>query len=758
MKKIILKLFQEEAIDKLIRLFIFKWEEDSAQQVIKFGSPTGSGKTVMMAQLVKYLATDPRLTEANVAFIWASIGGSGDGDLASQSRRKFIEYYRGGGEIDVTSLEDITKEKVIEENEILFFNWSKIKTKDKNERLLRKGGENEITWDRMIEATQEAERNIVLIIDEAHTSADTTLAQKEIDLINPRIIIKVTATHKEQEGKPDVSIKYRDVVDAGLIRESIDTQTKEEIENAKEDLDKHILKKALEKREFLKKEYEENNISVNPLLMIQLPNDETVKDKVTKEDILKDFKKKKDIVLEYLSEIGIDDNKIGIWLSDEKNNLDNITRNNSEVDILLFKQAPATGWDCPRAQVLLMYREIKSPVFQVQLLGRILRTSEGKKYKNNFINHSYLYTTYKKNEVIESYKNYGFIGENTAELFDSNKKKEIKQFELETFVSQRTKYNDLGGTFQFTFLSTAKEKIPTRKELEEKKFFSDDRTILSLISDEKIRDLDGFRDRLKKEGHTSNVSMSESDVDKLYNRLCIHLLVIQAKDSKFSNVARSWGTLKMAIDAYVEDVTREKDKKKYYKYIVSDLVKDANSILLPIIEESLKRYAGIREVEEMVRDERKDNKKNVLIPLSNVKYSPIYKKIKSSKCAMEPCYITTGKGSDNERQFIDFLEGNDSVEWWYKNGDNGAEHFSVKRKDGKLFYPDWFVKTKNSMWILDTKSGFTAEGEHAKVRAEALEKWLKKNKEYKGGLVKPGNGLWKIAKNDSLDWVNLDLI
>ena len=145
----------------------------------------------------------------------------------------------------------------------------------------------------------------------------------------------------------------------------------------------------------------------------------------------------------------------------------------------------------------------------------------------------------------------------------------------------------------------------------------------------------------------------------------------------------------------------------------------------------------VREKEEEEKDKRLLEQHKIKIPKDTMSYSAIYKKYDAEKCAMEQCYISN-KVTITKKDFVNYLEGNDSVEWWYKNGDNGAEHFSIKRTDGRLFYPDWFVKTKNSMWILDTKSGFTAEGEHAKVRAEALEKWLKKNKEYKGGLVKPG--------------------
>ena len=44
--------------------------------------------------------------------------------------------------------------------------------------------------------TQKSKRDLILIIDEAHTETNTTLANEVIDLINPRIIIKVTTTLK----------------------------------------------------------------------------------------------------------------------------------------------------------------------------------------------------------------------------------------------------------------------------------------------------------------------------------------------------------------------------------------------------------------------------------------------------------------------------------------------------------------------------------------------------------------------------------
>ena len=745
MKQIILKPFQEKALTDLINEFLHKWKKES-MQTIRFQAPTGSGKTVMMAQFVNEIVSDPRLTEANLAFLWVSIGGSKDGDLASQSKKKFEEYYDNNTGIDVTGLDDLDRDKVLEQNEILFFNWSKIKTANKAGRKLRRDGETEITWDGMLERTKLEDRNIILIIDEAHRETGTLLAEEEIKQIDPRIILKVTATHDSDD--IDVNVEYEEVVNAGLIKEGILSQTQEDFKDkGEQDLDRYVLDLALKKRQELQKIYNKNGIDIKPLLMIQLPNDE----QKNQEEM-----KQKDIILGYLKEQKVDENKIAIWLDKEKKNLENITKNNCDRNILLFKQAPATGWDCPRAQVMLMYRETKSPVFQVQLLGRILRMPEAKKYLNSTLNHSYLYTTYTKNEIIESYKDFEGIGPNEAKIYDSFVKSEIDQIELETFVSQRTSYNDLGKTFQSTFLSVAKKAFKNKKVLENAGFYFKDQLNLNLIFDQKITDYDNFIKNLKKSKDFGQ-EMSLSDVEKLYKKLCIEVLSRQEEESKYGGIARSYGILKSAINVFLEDILKIGEKREYYQYIVNDLIKGANSILIPVINKALLTYKEIREDEEREKDKRKHETKMIKVPLSKIKYSSFFEKIESKKCAMQPCYID--KNNQNEKDFVKYLKENNSVIWWYKNGDQGSDYFSVKREDGRLFFPDWFIKTKNNIWIVDTKSGFTATGDGAKIRARALEKWLAKHKEFKGGLVKPGSaGIWQIADSaDLTKWNNLEL-
>jgi type III restriction enzyme len=129
--------------------------------------------------------------------------------------------------------------------------------------------------------------------------------------------------------------------------------------------------------------YKELGLEINPLVLIQLPNDDKA-DKTTSATTKQDF------IINSLKEKGVFDHEIAIWLSEDKVNLEDITNNTSQVSFLLFKQAAATGWDCPRASVLVMFREIKNPTFAIQTVGRILRMPFGTHFAKPELNLGYL--------------------------------------------------------------------------------------------------------------------------------------------------------------------------------------------------------------------------------------------------------------------------------------------------------------------------------------------------------------------------------
>ncbi len=63
-----------------------------------------------------------------------------------------------------------------------------------------------------------------------------------------------------------------------------------------------------------------------------------------------------------------------------------------------------------------------------------------------------------------------------------------------------------------------------------------------------------------------------------------------------------------------------------------------------------------------------------------------------------------------EQLFENYLEKNDDVDWYYKNGDSGQQYLSVVYGNNLskeyLFYPDYVIKKKNGdVWIIETKGG-----------------------------------------------------
>ena len=110
--------------------------------------------------------------------------------------------------------------------------------------------------------------------------------------------------------------------------------------------DKLIIDEAIKKRKLLLSKYKKSKSKVNPLILIQLPDNirGQQEDKIRIE------------IQQYLAskhKIKTENGKLAIRLSEDKKNLENIAQNENEVEVLIFKQAIALGWDYPRHKFLL---------------------------------------------------------------------------------------------------------------------------------------------------------------------------------------------------------------------------------------------------------------------------------------------------------------------------------------------------------------------------------------------------------------------
>ena len=772
-----LKDFQESAINQLSLTFLDLWKTGNYKIPLIFKAPTGAGKTIMMAEFLRCLDDNYQFHE-DKAYLWISFGGD---ESYTQSKNKLYHYYNEGTDMNLKDINNLSEGKLYKNN-IFFINWAKIKGTDKESKKLRKPNEHTEgefgVFDEFIKKTNK-ERDLVLIIDEAHTETNTTLANEVIELIDPRIIIKITATPENipsasetnQKKAGFVEVLEEDVIKSGLIKEKIIIQTEEEIkqlENKELSEDEIMLELAFKKRLELKKYYEDLELEINPLVLIQLPSDEK-----EKEDVASN---KKDMVLSFLKQKGVKENEIAIWLSNEKKNLELIEKNNNEVNFMIFKVAPATGWDCPRADVLVMFREIGSPSFHTQIIGRIKRMPEGHHYEKEELNKAYIYTNYNKNHIkdIKEVEN-----GNKPPIYYTKLRENVSQITLETIFHHRTDFNTLTPPplWQKSFVKSLDNYFGTEllsidfskniTAIKSKINLDQESVNNQIIVDAEIESFDNFVKEIKDKGKNLDYHFSQLDIERLYNLLCFEELKKQQLDEAKYNPSRSWGQLKQALNVWFS--TRfGLDRSVWYKIIVNELL-NPNSELKKAIHKALIEFRTTYNIE--IKEKEEKDIFDTLIPEQEMSYTEDFEELKTSKNVYEKFYIKKiYKGKENETKFIEFLESQ-NIDWWHKQEDSGRnvfaiEYYDTQEKKSRLFYPDFIIKKKNKIYLLDTKSGNTAKSQETADKNKALQQWIKSKKgkydfEIIGGIMDFKHPNWRINKKDNYvyenesDWVIL---
>ena len=761
--------FQKETIDELVETFVKLYINPERKLPLTLKAPTGSGKTFMSASFINELNNLPNWDE-DKAFIWITFSD----DIAMQSKEKFKEYFKNVLKNDLITINDINQGK-LKKNDILFLNWQKLVSRAAENRILRRPEnpderkEAGSYWEDYIDETHKESREIILIVDEVHKNARTELATDIINYIDPKIIYGISATpENEQEikalaydGKAGlIEVDRQRVVEEGLIKEKIIVTPNEELQKHKgEDLDKVLLKLGIDKRDDLKRQFDELGKDVNPLMLIQLPNDDN-------ELIELGEKTKEEIVTEYLREIGVESKRIARWFSGHEKPAF-LEENNDEHDFLLFKQAAGTGWDCPRAHILIMFREIRSHTFYAQTVGRILRMVEPRKkddYKYNpDLRTGFLYTNYERNDINGDYEkitgNKPFINKTKIK---EEYEKDIENFELQSAFLSRVDYGDLADSvkFQKSFITSLDEYFEinkddifdkAQKKLKTKGVDLDSRIYNHLIVDAEYRDFDQLSMEFKIKGEDVDFEISQNDIEKTFNFLCYQVLKDQTdEEAKITNVARSWSPLKSAIRVWLKEIFGN-DIPTIYRIFVYDILRGASSKFRPAITKALKEYRPILNEILAKRYIKQKEKEAPIFKFKDLEYSYTddYIEIEQSNCVMESCFIRDYIGKENEERFINYIDESEEIEWWFKNGDNGKDayslvYFNKTLKRESLFYPDWIIKFKSGKFgIFDTKAGRTLNTEG---RAEGLANKLEElGDDFVGGIVRFANGVWEYC-------------
>ena len=181
-----LRDYQKKAVENL-KQKVQKVLGTPDNEVVIFQAPTGSGKTVMVSEMLKQLVKE---NGKKYSFVWVTVRM-----LHEQSKEKLEKYYEDDRLIQCSYFEDL-EDKQIGENEILFINWHSINKKDIN--LYVRENEQDNNLNAIIQNTKEEGRETILIIDESHHTASSDKSKELIETIGPKVTIEVSATPKHK--------------------------------------------------------------------------------------------------------------------------------------------------------------------------------------------------------------------------------------------------------------------------------------------------------------------------------------------------------------------------------------------------------------------------------------------------------------------------------------------------------------------------------------------------------------------------------
>ena len=695
----------------------------AGRKVMVFKSPTGSGKTVMMAEFLARLTTG---TIRPLSFVWAA-----PHDLHKQSLAKLARYYEDSRALDCAYFSDLN-DKEIGENQILFFNWESVV---KENAVIVRENETDFYLEKVLENTRAAGRDIVLVIDESHYAADTDSAHEIIDIIQPKLVVEVSATPIIKKHDDLLSVSLDDVRMEGMIKKSVVVNDglgrvlSERKISLDDRNDETVLKMAIDRQRELAKAFGAENSVVNPLLCIQLPDSGRIESDAVYR-----------LVERILDEKGITtaNGKLAIWLSENKVNWEAISKDDNPAEVLLFKQAIALGWDCPRAHILALFRKWSSKTFSAQTLGRIMRMPEPSVgyYNNEILNSGYVYTDFSEVEIEQD------VAEGIVHVYSARRIADYDSLALPSVHRvQQQEHPRLLRRFVALFLQQAEQYKLAKKINRENQ-----RVQAQLIADYEAVDIDALTGE-KITGVSFDVN-NTGDLQKLFNHFARENLSPFRPDSRSIYQVEAAiqaffiGPLAMGVADHFPEIVKItlSDSNRGHFVNVLNLTKDAYSAEIEKDKESLEP--------DLTWEIAK-----------TATYSENYRREdESAKSAMQP-FFAAKNASKPEQEFIKFLEKSEKVKWWHKNGESDSRYFAVPYSEygeERPFYVDFIVRfTDGSVGLYDTKSGFTIDKDKSDGLLAYVKKHSREGQKLVGGIVAPANPNykqgWKIDLGEGKD-------
>ena len=418
--KFTLKDYQDDAVrDVLSNLYKARkrWHEDGDIHAFSLTATTGAGKTVMAAAAFEALfhGDDNFDFEADrgAVVIWFS----DDPALNEQTRFRLLEASDRLEFTDLVVVQNSFNREEFAAGKIYFLNTQKL---SKNSLLVRGfDGEEDVfpemrpdmrsytIWDTIQNTIANPSLTLYLVLDEAHRGMGSTGARAQSDkstivkrLINGAgsvpaipVVWGISATVERfntamtgSEGRstlPNVVVDSAQVQESGLLKDTIILDIPDEIGP----FDTVLVRRATDKikessaawAEYAKQQ--DDAEIVQPLMVLQVPNTPDPNDIGRSLDTI--FQQWPGLRHDAIAHVFGDHitQTFGGYtvphISPER------VQDSTWVRVLLAKDAISTGWDCPRAEVMVSFRPARDRTHITQLLGRMVRTPLARRIPGN---------------------------------------------------------------------------------------------------------------------------------------------------------------------------------------------------------------------------------------------------------------------------------------------------------------------------------------------------------------------------------------
>lgn len=423
--KFTLKDYQEEAVEKILinlNKGVKRWREDKEKNAFSLAAATGAGKTVMAAAVFEVLfhgddsydfVADPTAT-----VIWFS----DDPALNEQTRFRLLEASDRLEFSDLVVVENTFNRDKFEAGKIYFLNTQKLGKKS----LLVRGHDLDVDdsqgeliprikpdlrsqtiWDTIQNTIDDPNLTLYLVLDEAHRGMGKSSANAVTDkltiikkLINGQgstpaipIVLGISATVERfnaamamSEGRtnlPNVVVDPAKVQASGLLKDTIVLDIPEKVGK----FDTVLIRRAVHKLKDIAEAWGEyakrqkTDKVVKPLMVVQVPNTPEPGEIGQALDTI--FQEWDDLKSEAIAHVFGEHktmefgNHIVPYISPER------VQESHWIRILIAKDAISTGWDCPRAEVMLSFRNATDRTHITQLLGRMIRSPLARRISGN---------------------------------------------------------------------------------------------------------------------------------------------------------------------------------------------------------------------------------------------------------------------------------------------------------------------------------------------------------------------------------------